>query len=188
MRRMHLPAVILLAALLLASCAINDVKPDYTFKGDKPKGVMAVALTYHGSSMSFLLWKVRQVPTAGARPVGNPNTSNPTADGNSPIFVFGGSNQTDVTWPPPSGVAVPANRLAGRIAVVELNPGTYDLCRWEGRTIGYLLNSGVKPLRVRFTIEPNKVTYIGDVHMFWENPTYRVGVYDMRDRDLPLIK
>ncbi|MND06115.1 hypothetical protein D3C83_273080 [compost metagenome] len=24
--------------------------------------------------------------------------------------------------------------------------------------------------------------------MFWENPAYRYGVFDMRDRDLPLIK
>src|SRR5690349_18327039 len=180
MQRMHLPAVILLAALFLASCVVNDVKPDYTFKGDKPKGVVAVALTYHGGVMDFLLWRYR--PVGQQKPRNQPqNTPQATPEQNPAIFSFGNSGSA-VHWPPPINQAVPATRIAGRIAVVEIEPGTYEFFRWEGRSGNFLLNSGVKPLAIRFTVEAGKVTYLGDVHMFWENPAYRVGVYDMRDR------
>ncbi|HEX7927594.1 MAG TPA: hypothetical protein VF678_08385 [bacterium] len=149
-----------------------------------------MTLTYHGGPLDYLLWRVRPVSTAKPRsntPVGGAPAS--SVEVQPSLFAFGYFHRDMVVeWPPPYNQSVPANRLAGRVAVVELNAGTYELYRWEAKTGQLLLTSGATPPKVRFTIEPNKVKYIGDLHLFWENPAYRVGMYDMKDRDLPIIK
>jgi hypothetical protein len=168
-------AAIALTAALLASCALHDVGHDYVLKPGEPKGLAVAAFTFSGSSLGSLTWTVHQVVGPKAPPTGEQQ-----------IVVFS-SRSEGVDWPPPIGAPVPDTRLAGRLAVIELAPGNYEFTRWNGSSGAYGLSS-TKPLAIRFKVEAGKATYIGDVHLFWENPKYGVKVFDRSQRDLDLLR
>lgn len=94
----------------------------------------------------------------------------------------------------PGDSAVP-NGGTGRVAVIELSPGEYELRRWVmgGGARGGSFSSR-RPFGYRFLIEPGKVTYVGNVHVDLQRTAdsdtmpYRMAVHDERQRDLAIFR
>jgi hypothetical protein len=87
------------------------------------------------------------------------------------------------------------NGGTGRVAVIELAPGEYELRRWvmNGGARGGAFSSR-RPFGYRFVIEPGKVTYVGNVHVDLQRTAnvdtvpYRMSVNDQRERDLAIVR
>ena len=85
------------------------------------------------------------------------------------------------------------NGGAGRVAVVELAPGEYELRRWViniGNSAAY---SSRRPLAYRFNIVAGKATYVGNLHVdvqrsAAESLPLATTLEDRRERDLPIVR
>jgi hypothetical protein len=81
----------------------------------------------------------------------------------------------------------------GRVAVVELNPGEYELRRWVVNTPNRQAFTSVRPLGYRFTIEAGKATYVGNLHLDLQRSAsehripFAARLEDQRDRDLAIL-
>lgn len=82
---------------------------------------------------------------------------------------------------------------AGRLAVVELAPGYYEVRRWvmnERNTATYVSRH---PFGYRFTIESGKATYVGSIHLDIQKSAgrslpYRITLNDRSARDLERLR
>jgi hypothetical protein len=83
-------------------------------------------------------------------------------------------------------------RFRGRLASVELPPGSYEFGRWVmmvANTAAYTSGARVGP---RFTIKAGEVVYVGNLHFDIQKSAssslpFRVDVNDERKRDLALL-
>jgi hypothetical protein len=81
----------------------------------------------------------------------------------------------------------------GRLAVVELPPGAYELRRWVINVSNAAAYTSNRPFGLRFTIAPGKATYLGSVHVDIQRGAstqrlpFAVRHDERRDRDLPLL-
>jgi hypothetical protein len=142
-------------AVLLAGCAHLNLEPEYTLANKPGKGVLVMSMTYTPDSPTF---------TLVYRPVG-------TTDRDALV-----SN----TIPHPEDWKNPA----GRLVVIELPAGQYEIFQWAGNAL-----ESRRPFSVPFTVSTGKATYIGNVHVEVrrERGTFQVTVTDNSDRDLPLF-
>lgn len=96
-------------------------------------------------------------------------------------------------WEP--GDSEVPNGGTGRVAVIELTPGEYELRRWVmgGGARGASFSSR-RPFGYRFLIQAGKVTYVGNVHTDLQRTAnsdivpYRMSVHDRRERDLAVLR
>jgi hypothetical protein len=162
------------AALLAAGCAAvvtSNVPPSYR-PGDN--GLLVVSLSASGYSPGTLWLQVAPAAalqqTAALIPVNDP------AHGLDWI-------RSDAV--PPGAV--------GRLAVLELAPGAYQLRDWIIRIGSRQTLTSVRPLGYRFAIEPGKATYLGSLHVDLKSTVtvsavaFEVQLEDRRGRDLPLL-
>jgi hypothetical protein len=88
--------------------------------------------------------------------------------------------------------AVP-NSGAGRVAVIELGPGEYEMRRWVINVANRAAFISTKPFGFRFEIEAGKATYLGNVHVDIQRTAdpdtlpFAVALEDRRDRDLAIL-
>lgn len=93
-----------------------------------------------------------------------------------------------------SGDAEVPNGGIGRIAVIELSPGEYELRRWVMGRSTHGSFSSRRPFGYRFVIEAGKVTYVGSVHVDLQRTAdadtlpYRISLDDRRERDLAIVR
>ena len=90
------------------------------------------------------------------------------------------------------GDAEVINDGLGRLAVVELEPGNYELRRGHIHVSETESYTQVRPMGYRFTIQRGKATYLGNVHVDLElSPAKRLLAWhrltDRRKRDLPIL-
>lgn len=82
---------------------------------------------------------------------------------------------------------------AGRLAVLELAPGEYELRRWVINVGNQAAYSSTRPMGYRFAVEPGKATYLGNVHVDIQRSAsagsgpYAATLEDQRARDLPIL-
>ena len=166
-------ACIAVAGGLLAGCAPTgtaNIEP-----GHQPtdKGLLVASVTLSGPDPGQLSYQVVRVGASGETvviiPVNDPQFGLDWRHGD-PAVQGGGF---------------------GRLAVLELPPGDYELRRgfihvsaqesYTSRRYGY-----------RFTIQPGKATYLGNVHVdiagaSGKGVQARTSIVDRRGRDLPLL-
>lgn len=108
-------------------------------------------------------------------------------------------------WPCPMFAPVPENQPCGRLAVLELPEGEYELHSWHGTLTRA---PPLQPIHVqarekfskRFKVAAGQAVYIGNVHIrvieecadgtlniAGSRVSYSVDVNDMQDRDLALL-
>jgi hypothetical protein len=85
------------------------------------------------------------------------------------------------------------NAGEGRVAVVELAPGDYELRRWVINVGNRAAYSSRRPLGYRFNIVAGKATYLGNVHVdiqrsAAESLPFATTLEDRRERDLPIVQ
>jgi hypothetical protein len=81
---------------------------------------------------------------------------------------------------------------SGRLAVIELAPGDYEMRRWVINVSNRAAYTSTRSFGYRFTISPGKATYLGNVHVdIQRGPTsalpFAVSLEDRRERDLPIF-
>ena len=84
--------------------------------------------------------------------------------------------------------------IVGRLAVVELAPGDYEIRRWVMRAGNGAMYASRRPFGYRFTIAAGEVVYLGNVHTDIQQSAsasalpYASSVSDKQARDLPLLQ
>jgi hypothetical protein len=92
-----------------------------------------------------------------------------------------------------NGDAAVPNGGSGRVAVVELPPGDYEMRRWVINVSNQAAFGSTRPFGYRFTIAPGKATYLGNVHVDIQRSAssrtlpFSVSLEDSRERDLPIF-
>lgn len=82
----------------------------------------------------------------------------------------------------------------GRLAVVELAPGEYEIRRWVMRVGNAAMYASRRPLGYRFSIAAGDVVYLGNVHTDIQQSAsastlpYASSITDRQARDLPLLQ
>ncbi len=81
----------------------------------------------------------------------------------------------------------------GRIAVVELAPGEYELRRWVINVDNRAAYSSRRALGYRFNIVAGKASYVGNLHVdiqrsAAESLPFATTLEDKRERDLPIVQ
>jgi hypothetical protein len=175
----------LLTVLLLTACAAREPAPGERLGLSPESGVLVLSLTRTGvrdfpimvevRGIDRFLRRVIELPAAGAR----------------------------LDWPAAPGLSpTPADRPTGRLAVVELPPGRYEIYHWWGTSMLYGFDSNgyqiySDRLSLKFTVLPGEVTYAGSLrfvlpervkYLTIDTPgTYRLEAGDDGKSDLPLL-
>ena len=167
---------ILSLVALLAGCAGSGVANiEGSHRPAEGNGVLVVSVTASGYLPGSLWYQVVRSSNISAKPVSIPVNDD----------SFG------VDWR--SGSSEVKNGGTGRLAVIELPQGDYELRRWvinSGNRAAYISR---KPFGYRFTIQPGKTTYIGNVHVDIQHSAssslpYAISLEDKRERDLLLLR
>ena len=96
-----------------------------------------------------------------------------------------------IDWP--AGDAEIPRAGLGRLAVIELAPGDYELRRWVINVSNVAAYVSNRPFGLRFTVAPGRATYLGSVHVdiqvgaSTQRLPYALERDDRRSRDLPLL-
>ncbi len=70
----------------------------------------------------------------------------------------------------------------GRLVVMELNAGEYEIHHWTG-----LQTQSAETFSIPFTVQDARATYIGNVHLEVSGSRFGIGVQDRTRRDVPLF-
>lgn len=176
---------------LLSSCATINVDRDYTLDPNRPEGLAVVSLSFEGLvPAESPTWRYRRLDDGGEGYVQTNNARMPL----------------DWDLPP------------GRLAYFALSPGNYEFYQsgfarvrsgggqyWSIGAGGVPTNSNpwhsgfnsptydnfkAESFSVKFEIRPGMATYIGNLHLFWQENRKRgeVQVRDRTERDIDLLK
>lgn len=165
-----------LLLVLATGCRTTNVDPAFTLREDGGNGVAVVSLTRAGGlSDSNLFLEFRGVGHEFA-------SSLPVTD------LFASSD-----WSCPWFREATDSEPCGRLAVVELTPGTYEFHSWTAGS--YNATTGVsrtatpfEEFSKRFVIRAGEAVYLGNVHFSFRGGRYDMKVLDQQDRDLPLLR
>lgn len=73
----------------------------------------------------------------------------------------------------------------GRLIVMELNAGEYEIYQWTGFTVRAIRPA--EDFSIPFTIQDARATYIGNVHIEVGRSRFGIGILDQTRRDVPLF-
>lgn len=169
-------AVLAVALATAAAGCAHTGTPNIDAASPNPgdKGLLVASLTASGYNPGTLSFQVV--------PVGEPGRTVAMIPVNDQAF--------GIDWPH-GDPAVP-NGGSGRLAVIELPPGEYELRRGIIEVSMQERYSSVRRYGYRFTIASGKATYFGNVHVELErSPAGQLlahtNVLDRRRRDVPLL-
>jgi hypothetical protein len=169
------PGITGLVAVLIAGCAaIGTPNVDRDYRPGA-NGLLVVSLTASGYNPGTLWF---QVVRAG---------STTQAVASIPV----NDEAYGLDWLP--GDLATENGGSGRVAVVELAPGEYELRRWVINVSNQAAFSSTRAFGYRFTIVPGKATYLGSVHVDIQRGAsparlpFEISLQDRRERDLPIV-
>lgn len=131
--------LITLFAVFLASCVspTASVKKSYALDKTSEKGLLVGSVKYSGLLSGYKVY---------FRGLGN----------NESGYFEAGKGMMLIPVLPASDF----ESIKGKLQVVELPEGEYEISRW-GVTSGYANLSQTQPFSIKFKIEPGKATYIG---------------------------
>ncbi|HJW82492.1 MAG TPA: hypothetical protein VJ396_09660 [Acidiferrobacterales bacterium] len=178
-------------ALSISACATFNVNHDYTLDPNRSEGLAVVSLSFEGLvSAESPTWRYRRL------------------DQESDGFVLTDNTREPLDW----------NSPPGRLAYFTLSPGHYEFYQsgfarvrgsggqyWTIGPGGAPTNSNswyssfntptydnfnAETFSVKFEIRPGMATYIGNLHLVWQENRKRgeVQVRDRTDRDTELLK
>ncbi len=174
----------------LSACTVNEVAPAARLEPPSGQGTVIVSLTRSGdvnSSIWLLLNKAGSTFPVQVL-LDDWNVKRDWAQLKRP----GRANQLSYSA---------ADAPVGRLAVLQLPAGEYEIFQWKGDTtvwtrggLNYAVNSTV--FSIRFTVRPGEVSYLGQLRLILPN---EVGLADMKadfrieftrapERDLALLK
>lgn len=185
---------------LVGCAAAPDLPSTYVLDASQPEGLMIVSLTLTGRRLdriSAFKFRLREIAPAGeefavVRPYHaslrqhtfGVQSGNPDKRLTGQIVVKD-PNTTDALDISNSGLT------AGRLVVLRLLPGDYEIHSWELREsslTGEVEYSPPRDFSYRFSVRPGTASYIGrlNLHLGPRN-TQRVSLQDMRYEDLALF-
>lgn len=194
----------LLSALLvagLAGCAASpDLPATYVLDAKRPEGLAIVSLTLSGKPLdkvSDYEYRIREVLPRGenyavvsqryvstrqqARAVHKESKDRPHAHS----VVVKGPNTVDALDIQDAGKAM------GRVAVIRLSPGDYEVHAWQLRESSLYGETEYRPAReftYRFSIKPGEATYIGRLNLhLGQGNTQRMTIKDRQAEDMNLL-
>ena len=144
-------AVSLLA--LLAACTAPELAPERGLPRDGAHGVVVLSLLRSGVREFPVLFNVR------------------SRDGHYYRVVELRPKGPTLDWPAPSStLPAPVGAPQGRLAVLVLPAGDYEIFRWQGDSIwGGYYGDGYEiydqELGLRFSVEPGKLRYLGAIQL-----------------------
>jgi len=178
-------------ALLISACATLNVDRDFSLDLNRSEGLAVVSLSFEGLvPAEGPAWRYRRLDNEG--------------DG----FVLTHTTQQPLDWESPPG----------RLAYFALPPGHYEFyqcgfARVRGSGSQYWTispggaptntnswyssfntptydNYKAEPFSVKFEIRPGRATYVGNLHLVWQENRKRgeVQVHDRAERDIDLLK
>lgn len=190
-----------LIALGVAGCAsAPDLPAKYALNAERQEGLAIVSLTLAGKPLdkiSGFEYRLREVPPRGAtfaitkNHYGSPQQharSLQAVDESRPfsrtIAVKGINN------PEPLDIKDDGQAL-GRLVVVRLPPGEYELYSWRVREPNRYGETEYAPphnFNYRFSIKPGEATYIGRLNLYLgERNAVHMSVEDRRQEDLKVF-
>ena len=195
-----------MSALLLASLvgcsAMRDLPPGYTFDGqDASEGLAVVSLTLSGTALadvSSFEYRVRRVTADGGREVQvTPRFG--SAQQHAQWVATGASRRTeeparvkvkDAASGEPLDI-IESGKAVGRVAVLRLPPGTYELYDWTvamPAAHGWDDLSPKQSMAFRFDIVAGRASYLGNLDLrIDDRGSYDLAVGDRATRDLALV-
>jgi hypothetical protein len=191
-----------LIALGVAGCAsAPDLPAKYALNADRPEGLAIASLTLAGKPMeniSAFEYRLREVSPRGStfaitkNHYGSPlqhARSLQAIDESRPfsrtIVVKG------INTPEPLDIK-DGGQVQGRLAVVRLPPGEYELYSWRVREPNRYGESEYAPpnnFSYRFRIRAGEATYIGRLNLYvGERNAVRIAVEDRHQEDLKVLE
>jgi len=165
------PVIDYLAILFITTaCSLNGSNLASGHHPKSAKGIVALSLTTSGLCGFTLSVDLRRVGTKRHETVG--------------------FQDTDIKsdWTRKDGDCTPGSKdYAGKLAVIALSPGTYEIYNFSG-TSQHTAFSSPKKFSLKFKVTKNRVTYIGNTHFNVGKDTSDFVVLDKRERDLALFK
>ena len=172
--------------MALGGCLVQELDPDDSFLPTAQDGLVVVSLTRTGVRQFDLLLWIRGEGFAFQRVVKLPD--------------YG--SRLDWHGAPERG-PTPKNQPIGRLVVMELPPGDYEISNWLGQSPmdgfygdGYDIRS--EPISLKFRVLPGEITYGGRVQLVLPDEvnylanlvpsTYRIETSDMQASDLTLLR
>jgi hypothetical protein len=108
-----------------------------------------------------------------------------------PISVPTNADSFGLDWNPGS---LGDKNFTGRLAVIELAPGDYEIRRWVMMVGNSATYASRRPFGYRFSIAAGEIVYLGNVHTDIQRSAsasalpYASTVTDRQERDLPLFQ
>lgn len=182
--------IVLITTTILSGCTTFNVDQDYTLDPNRAEGLAVVSLSQEGlDSGENPTWRYRRL------------------DKDSDGFVLAHNTRQPLDWDSPPG----------RLVYIALPPGQYEFYQcgfarvrgggqyWTIGPGGAPTNSNslyssfntptydnfkAEPFSVQFEVKPGKATYIGNLHLVWQEDRKRgeVQVRDRAERDIDLLK
>jgi hypothetical protein len=155
---------------LLISCAdqIENISNDYKF--NMKSGVILLSLTASGECGYSYFTEIREIISKKSYSIG--------------MQDFG--RQRD--WIK-SNAECPSkiDNYFGKLVAIELPIGNYEIYQFEGIST-YSKIFAKNNMSVKFTVEPNKVNYLGNMHYHMKKKIFFYNVNNLNQRDISLFR
>lgn len=191
-----------LAVALSGCAAISDLPPGYTLAAQSGEGLAVVSLTLSGRELdqvSSFEYRVREAVGDATEEVSRSRYFDSARQQARWLLDKGAQGPAakrvrlivkDQALAEPLDI-VDAGAAIGRLAVLRLPPGEYELYDWKvvmPNRYGGDVFSPKRALGHRFRIEAGHATYLGNVDLrLTGQDTYKIAVEDKATRDLALL-
>ena len=184
-----------LSVIALGGCFQNNVASDFSLESAKESGVLVASLGRSGAIDFNMTLTLRNVQTGKKSVVVVDNNATEKDFGKVDREVTG--NGITLDW----GHA-PKDNPVGRLVVLKLPAGEYELRGFDGDAPRFAQHSAVKyflnsdPVAAHFTIAPGQITYLGSVviampdAIVYGHPSgqFHIVTADARERDGRLLQ
>lgn len=189
---------------ILVGCASTpDLPRDYALDASNTEGLVIASMTLLGKSinqLNGLEFNIRQLsPRDEEMLTKTPHFAGATQHARW-VAAGGDVGQTKATWAATvNGInsaesldIVEGDRLSGRLMVLRLSAGDYEVYSWkavERTTYGEMEYRPKKAFSHRFTVKSGEATYLGRLRLqLGDNDLQKLVIEDRRSADLILFR
>lgn len=197
-------SLLVFVALALAGCASTpESRLRAAIDGRNDEGLAIVSMTLSGTSLSQLNgfeYRIRRVATAGRDEVTTTQHASSSAQRVRQAIEGRKSDASNwwsaaVTGPgvPDSADLMEAGNLVGRVLLLNLAAGDYEIYDWrilESGDGGETEHGPALSFSYRFSVIPGRAVYLGRVHLALSaaHDKQTIGVEDSRETDLAVLR
>lgn len=160
----------LIILFFMVGCApnIKNISNDYRASSDK--GVVILSLTASGECGYAYFLNIRSIDGKTERTIGMQEAF----------------KERDWKRKNTDNCSLDETSYVGRLSVIELPPGTYEIHKISGISRFHSFESADK-FTLRFKVNKKSIKYIGNAHFFVTKNTYSFKTQNMQNRDIKLF-